>query len=129
MAKTFNEVQKEKRARRAERKRAIHGDPSTKKLKNKSENLSVSGKRKRKLLRKWRREQKDVIDKGLVTMEDVEMAAAEGTSQDASTSQDANKVPTKFHMKKNLKLRRLKKKGKGKSSKPATEASVDAMVE
>ncbi|OMO77138.1 hypothetical protein COLO4_25316 [Corchorus olitorius] len=120
MAKTFNEVQKEKRARRAERKRAIHGDPSTKKLKNKSENLSVSGKRKRKLLRKWRR---DVIDKGLVTMEDVEMAAAEGTSQ------DANKVPTKFHMKKNLKLKRLKKKGKGKSSKPATEASVDAMVE
>ncbi|XVF69340.1 hypothetical protein PTKIN_Ptkin11bG0072700 [Pterospermum kingtungense] len=128
MAKSFNVVQKQKRGQRAERKRAIHGDPSTKKLKNKSQPLSISGKRQRKLLKKWRREQKEAIAKGLVTMEDVEMVAAEGTSKDAGTSQDANKVPTKFHMK-NLKLKRLKRKGKNKSSKPAVEASVDAMVE
>ncbi|XVF05010.1 hypothetical protein REPUB_Repub05bG0134200 [Reevesia pubescens] len=123
MAKSFNEVQKQKKAQIAERKRAIHGDPVTKKLKNKSQPLSISGKRKRKLLKKWRREQKDAIEKGLVTMEDVEMVAAEGTSKDAS------KAPTKFHMKKNLKLKRLKRKGKNKGSKPAIEASVDAMVD
>ncbi|KAK8596035.1 hypothetical protein V6N13_000696 [Hibiscus sabdariffa] len=124
MAKCFNEVQKQKRAQRAERKRAIHGDPSTKKLKNKSQPLSISGKRKRKLLKKWRREQKEVIEKGLVTMEDVEMVAAEGTSQDAT-----NKAPTKFHMKKNLKLNRVKRKGKKKGCKAAIEASVESMVE
>ncbi|XVE59737.1 hypothetical protein DITRI_Ditri05aG0070300 [Diplodiscus trichospermus] len=123
MAKSFNVVQKQKRAQRAERKRALHGDPATKRLKNKSQPLSISGKRNRKLLKKWRREQNEAIEKGLVTMEDVEMVAAEGTSQ------DANKVPTKFHMKKTLKLNRLKRKGKNKSSKPAIEASVDAMVE
>ncbi|KAE8735568.1 putative pentatricopeptide repeat-containing protein [Hibiscus syriacus] len=121
MAKCFNVVQKQKRAQRAERKRATHGDPSTKKLKNKSQSLSISGKRKRKLLKKWRRDQKEVIEKGLVTMEDVEMVAAEGTSQDAT-----KKAPSKFHMKKNLKLKR---KGKKKGSKPAIEASVDSMVE
>lgn len=54
MAK-FNEVQKRKRAQNAERKRAVHGDPSTGKLKNKPQPLSISGKRKRKLLKKWRR--------------------------------------------------------------------------
>ncbi|KAE8705764.1 putative pentatricopeptide repeat-containing protein [Hibiscus syriacus] len=124
MAKCFNVVQKQKRAQRAERKRATHGDPSTKKLKNKSQSLSISGKRKRKLLKKWRRDQKEVIEKGLVTMEDVEMVAAEGTSQDAN-----NKAPTKFHMKKNLKLNCVKRKGKKKVSKPANEASVDSMVE
>ncbi|KAK6235343.1 hypothetical protein SCA6_010680 [Theobroma cacao] len=129
MAKSFNEVQRQKRAQRADRKRAIHGDAATKKLKNKSQPLSISGKRQRKLLKKWRREQKKVIEKGLVTMEDVEMVAAEGASQDAGTSQVANKVPTKFHMKKNLKLKRIKRKGKAKGPKQAIEASVDAMVE
>ncbi|KAH1090740.1 hypothetical protein J1N35_017997 [Gossypium stocksii] len=112
MAKCFNVVQKQKRAQIAERKRLIHGDPATKKLKNKSQSLSVSGKRKRKLLKKWRREQKEVIEKGLVTMEDVEMVAAEGTTEDGGTSQDATiKVPTKFPMKKNLKLKRINRKG------------------
>ncbi|MBA0684077.1 hypothetical protein Goari_025684, partial [Gossypium aridum] len=140
MAKCFNVVQKQKRAQIAERKRLIHGDPASKKLKNKSQSLSVSGKRKRKLLKKWRREQKEVIEKGLVTMEDVEMVAAEGlefsfpppfkwlisclfctsktaitaegTTEDGGTSQDATiKVPTKFPMKKNLKLKRINRKG------------------
>lgn len=56
MAK-FNEVQKKKRAQIAERKRATKGDPHTRKLKNKppQQSLSVSGKRKRKLFKKWRR--------------------------------------------------------------------------
>ncbi|KAK9994021.1 hypothetical protein SO802_023724 [Lithocarpus litseifolius] len=130
MAK-FNVMQRRRRAQIAERKRAIHGDPTTGKLKNRPQPLSISGKRKRKLLKKWRRvhlslsEQKDAIEKGLVSMEDVEMAASQGTSQ------DTDKMPTTFHMKKSLKLKQLKRRGKNKrkTSMPATEASVDAMVE
>ncbi|EXB29166.1 hypothetical protein L484_019691 [Morus notabilis] len=129
MAK-FNEVQKKKRALNAERKRALYGDRSTRKLKTKPQTVSVSGKRKRKLLKKWRRDQKEAVVKGLLTMQDVEMAAADGEE-----SQDAHKASTKFPMKKGLKLRQLKgrgkKKNKGKSSKPAAEAPPppDAMVE
>ncbi|XP_057970724.1 uncharacterized protein LOC131159667 [Malania oleifera] len=126
MAK-FNVVQKQKRALLAERKRALHGDPHTGKLRNKSKTqpCSLSGKRQRKLLKKWRREQKEAVDKGLITMQDVEMTVSEGTSQ------DANKTPTRFHLKKNLKFKKLKHKGKNKrkSSKPAAEFSVEAMVE
>ncbi|XP_062153705.1 uncharacterized protein LOC133861866 [Alnus glutinosa] len=124
MAK-FNVVQKRRRARLAEKKRAIHGDPSSGKLKIKPQPLSISGKRKRKLLKKWRRDQKDAMEKGLVSMEDVEMAAAEGTSQ------DTNRTPTTFNVKKSLKLKQLKRRGKNKrkSSKPAAEASVDVMLE
>ncbi|KAK9272980.1 hypothetical protein L1049_003360 [Liquidambar formosana] len=125
MAK-FNVVQKQKRAETAERKRAIHGDPSTGKLKNRPQPLSISGKRKRKLFKKWRRDQKEATGKGLVTMQDVEMAVAQGTSQ------ETNKAPTKFHLKKkSLKLKQLKRKDKNKrkSSKPAAEASVDVMAE
>ncbi|GMN44187.1 hypothetical protein TIFTF001_013390 [Ficus carica] len=126
MAK-FNVVQKKKRAQNAERKRAIHGDPSTRKLKTKPQAVSLSGKRKRKLLKKWRRDQKQAVEKGLLTFQDVEMAAADGEeSQEAST-----KFPMK---KKGLKLKRLKGKGKksrGKSSKLAAEAPPpgDVMVE
>ena len=54
MAK-FNVMQKKRRAQNSEIKRAIHGDPITGKLKIKPQPLSVSGKRKRKLLKKWRR--------------------------------------------------------------------------
>ncbi|KAJ9179768.1 hypothetical protein P3X46_008096 [Hevea brasiliensis] len=125
MAK-FNVVQKRRREQVAERKRAIRGDPVTGKLKNKPQPLSASGKRKRKLLKKWRREQKEAIEKGLVTMQDVEMAAAEVED----TSKSASKSPAKFHVKKGLKLKQLKCSGKKKGkSKPAAEASVDAMVE
>ncbi|OAP13891.1 hypothetical protein AXX17_AT1G08410 [Arabidopsis thaliana] len=76
MAK-YNEIAKKKREAKADRKRAIHGDPLTNKLKTRTPVPSVSGKRQRKLLRKWRREQKDMVEKGLVTMEDVEMASAQ----------------------------------------------------
>ncbi|KAL5767498.1 hypothetical protein ACOSP7_014104 [Xanthoceras sorbifolium] len=125
MAK-YNVVLKRKRAEKAVRKRAVHGDPSSGKLKNKPQNLSVSGKRQRKLLKKWRREQKEAVERGLVTMEDVEMAASAGTSQ------DTNKSPTKFRLKKGLKLKQLKhrgKKTKTTSKLAVAEASADAMVE
>ena len=103
MAK-FNVVQKQRRALIAEKKRQLHGDPSTAKLKIREQPHSISGKRKRKLFKKWRRvlhslsvsilhvthpilticfftlqEQKDAIQNGLISMEDVQMAVAEGT--------------------------------------------------
>ncbi|CAI0559640.1 unnamed protein product [Linum tenue] len=126
MAK-FNEVQKRKRAAIAERKRLAHGDPVTAKLKAKQQTIPVSGKRKRKLLKKWRRDQKDVVEKGLVTMEDVEMAIADGEG----TLKVNSKTSAKFNVKKGLKLKQLKRgnrKNKSKS-KPASAASVDVMVE
>jgi hypothetical protein len=58
MAK-FNVVQKKKRAQSQERKRRIHGDPVSGKLKLKEQPVSISGKRKRKLLKKWRRVRPD----------------------------------------------------------------------
>ncbi|PNS90540.1 hypothetical protein POPTR_019G049300v4 [Populus trichocarpa] len=124
MAK-FNVLQKIRRAQIAESKRAIHGDPLTKKLKIRPQPHSVSGKRKRKLLKNWRREQKEAVDKGLVTMQDVEMTFAQGEG----TSKDVKRTPAKFN-KKGLKLKQLKRKGKSKTKpKPAAEISVDAMAE
>ena len=46
MAK-FNVVQKQRRALIAEKKRQLHGDPATGKLKVKNQPTSLSGKRKR----------------------------------------------------------------------------------
>eukprot|EP00268_Persea_americana_P057730 TRINITY_DN69331_c0_g1_i1.p1 TRINITY_DN69331_c0_g1~~TRINITY_DN69331_c0_g1_i1.p1 ORF type:complete len:128 (+),score=33.46 TRINITY_DN69331_c0_g1_i1:149-532(+) len=127
MAK-FNVIQKQRRAKIQELKRAIHGDPSTGKLKLKPQPLSISGKRKRKIFKKWRRDQKDALRQGLITMQDVEMAVADGTSQDSS-----DKAPIKFPMKKGgkLKIKKLRRKGKSgrNSSKPAAGAPVDAMAE
>ncbi|KAL3574087.1 hypothetical protein D5086_024700 [Populus alba] len=73
----FNVVQKRRRAQISESKRAIHGDPLTKKLKNKTQPLTLSG--KRKLLKNG--EQKEAVDKVLVTMQDVEMAFAPGKTR------------------------------------------------
>uniref|UniRef100_A0A6N2KZY4 Uncharacterized protein n=1 Tax=Salix viminalis TaxID=40686 RepID=A0A6N2KZY4_SALVM len=86
---------------------------------------SVSGKRKRKLLKISRREQKEAVEKGLVTMQDVEMAFAQGEG----TSKDVKRTPAKF--KKGLKLKQLKRKGKKNKTKPKQAAGilVDAMAE
>ncbi|KAI3757000.1 hypothetical protein L6452_04533 [Arctium lappa] len=127
----FNVVQKRRRAAIAERKRAVHGDAFTGKLKHKPQNTTISGKRKRKILKKWRRDQKEAVEKGLITMEDIEMAVADGSG---TSSQDANKSPVKFSMKKSLKIRpkrssKKDKKIKRKSDKAVMEASSDVMVE
>ncbi|KAL1813636.1 hypothetical protein DCAR_0625999 [Daucus carota subsp. sativus] len=120
----FNVVQRRRRAAIADHKRAKHGDPVTGKLKLRAPTIPISGKRKRKLFKKWRRDQKDAIAKGLITMEDVEMAVAEGTSENVS------KAPLAFSVKKSLKVKskRSQKKGKkGKSEKSAEKAAVDVM--
>uniref|UniRef100_A0A7N0V916 Uncharacterized protein n=1 Tax=Kalanchoe fedtschenkoi TaxID=63787 RepID=A0A7N0V916_KALFE len=125
MAK-FNEVQKLRRAKLSEQKRIRHGDPVTAKLKNKPKPVAISGKRKRKLFNKWRRDQKEAVEKGLITMQDVENAVADG---EAASLQ--SKHSPKFNVKKkSLKIKKLKGKGKNKrSAKPATEAAADSMVE
>ncbi|XP_057447369.1 uncharacterized protein LOC130739147 [Lotus japonicus] len=125
MAK-FNVVQKARRAAAAEKKRKIHGDPTTGKLKVRTQPQSLSGKRKRKLFNYWRREQKEALQNGVVTMEDVQMAVAEGATKDAPKSSGK-----KFHLKKksSFKLKRKGKKDKRKSDAPAADISANAMVE
>ncbi|KAG2383895.1 uncharacterized protein LOC124825619 [Vigna umbellata] len=124
MAK-FNVVQKRRRALIAEKKRQLHGDPSTAKLKIREQPHSISGKRKRKLFKKWRREQKDAIQNGLISMEDVQMAVAEGDNKDKP------KPPVMVRLKKTVKVKGPKRKGKnkGKSVVPAADISADAMME
>ncbi|GMH09109.1 hypothetical protein Nepgr_010949 [Nepenthes gracilis] len=133
MAKCFNVTQKQRRALIADRKRGLHGDPATGKLKKMSQPLSMSGKRKRKLLKKWRREQKELVVKGLVTMQDIEMVAADGSLPEEAPPLESRRTLAKFHLKRSVKLsaRKLKQKGKNrsKSSVSAAEASVDAMAE
>ncbi|RDX66456.1 hypothetical protein CR513_54771 [Mucuna pruriens] len=125
MAK-FNVVQKRRRALKAEKKRRIHGDPFTRKLKIKDQPLPLSGKRKRKLFKKWRRDQKDALQNGLMTMEDVQMAVTQ-----AGDTKDTPTPSAKVHLKKGFKLKQLKRKGKNKrkSGVPAADISADAMVE
>ncbi|KAI3869738.1 hypothetical protein MKW98_030919 [Papaver atlanticum] len=129
----FNVIQKKRRAQTAERKRELFGHPLTGKLTEKPQFVPISGKRKRKLFKKWRRDQKEALAKGLITMEDVEMAVAEGPSKDKSS-----KTLSKLHMKKSAKVQVKMLKGKGKdrkkstSSKPASSmevSEVDTMVE
>ncbi|CAH8383823.1 unnamed protein product [Eruca vesicaria subsp. sativa] len=123
MAK-YNEIAKKKREAKADRKRAIHGDPLTNKLKTRAPLVSVSGKRQKKLLRKYRREQKEMVEKGLVTMEDVVMASADASSE------DSKKPQRKFSVKKTLKLNKLKNKGKKKTSQKAGgKVSTHQMLE
>ncbi|KAL3524528.1 hypothetical protein ACH5RR_017362 [Cinchona calisaya] len=138
MAK-FNVMQKQRRAAIAEQKRAKHGDPHTRKLKMAEQPLSVSGKRKRKLFKKWRREHKEALEKGVITMEDVQlnMNMTVDHDHDGSCCKCENKKkqpPNKllFHLnnkkkKKSskLKVRQLKKKDK----KRRKSASIDAMEE
>ncbi|KAJ0989907.1 hypothetical protein J5N97_008263 [Dioscorea zingiberensis] len=127
MAK-YNVILKEKRARNQEKKRVIHGHHATRKLKQRAPPVSLSGKRKQKLFKKWRREQKEAIQKGLVTMSDVEMAVADGEGTSKNTGE---KPQLKFSLKKASKLRikKLKGKGKGKGKKLRTKPTEDAMVE
>ncbi|GFP95864.1 hypothetical protein PHJA_001730600 [Phtheirospermum japonicum] len=133
MAK-FNVVQKRQRAAIATQKRQVHGDPASGKLHQKIQPHSISGKHLRKLLRKWRRDQKEAAEKGLITMQDVEMVDSDG---DLETSQAANKTSVKFAMKKSSKLRVKQLKNRGKNQKKSqkndgevsTPASADSMVE
>ncbi|CAO2832347.1 unnamed protein product [Amaranthus hypochondriacus] len=127
MAK-FNEVQKRRRAQIAERKRAIHGDPNSRKLKKQTQPQSVSGKRKRKLLKKWRRDQKEAIEKGLINLDDVDMAPADGPIESKKTLRVFN-LKKSAKLKTKLKHKKHKGKGQGESSDLSIGTAVDVMVE
>uniref|UniRef100_A0A453P0Y6 Uncharacterized protein n=1 Tax=Aegilops tauschii subsp. strangulata TaxID=200361 RepID=A0A453P0Y6_AEGTS len=80
MAK-YNVVQKSKRESSHDRKRRAHGDPNSGKLKHHNAPIAISGKRKRKLLRRLNRDQKEAaMVKALENnMGDVDMVSAEGS--------------------------------------------------
>ncbi|ERN15576.1 hypothetical protein AMTRI_Chr03g51370 [Amborella trichopoda] len=115
----------DRRSRISDRKRKMKGDPITGKLKQTNAPTSISGKRKRKLFKKWRKGQKEALQKGLVTMEGIEMAV----TNTEGASHKADKVPTKFQLKKSAKLRLKKHKGKGKGIVQTSAPFVDAMAE
>ncbi|KAM3226711.1 hypothetical protein ACQJBY_059000 [Aegilops geniculata] len=129
MAK-YNVVQKSKRESSHDRKRRAHGDPNSGKLKHHNAPIAISGKRKRKLLRRLHRDQKEAaMVKALENnMGDVDMVSAEASSETAK-----DKSQMKFNVKKNsrIQIKRLKGKGrkKAKNVKPPTKEKADAMVE
>ncbi|CAN6238569.1 unnamed protein product [Urochloa humidicola] len=126
MAK-FNVVQKNKRQWKQDRKRAAHGEPGTGKLKQRNAPVSMSGKRKRKLVRRQNREQKEAaMIKALENnMGDVDMVSAEESSEVAK-----GKSKVKISVKK-MQIKGLKGKGrkKAKNAKLPTKDKVDSMVE
>ncbi|CAL5021033.1 unnamed protein product [Urochloa decumbens] len=126
MAK-FNVVQKNRRQWKQDRKRAAHGEPGTGKLRQRNAPVSMSGKRKRKLVRRQNREQKEAtMIKALENnMGDVDMVSAEESSEAVK-----GKSKVKISVKK-MQIKRLKGKGrkKAKNAKPPTKEKVDSMVE
>jgi hypothetical protein len=142
-------IQKERRQKRAERKkqqsksRAAPAKESVESATDGSTALALkvsssqhvpymSGKRRAKLQKKWRRAQKEAIQSGLVTMEDIEMMTGEAEasaedSADGSTMAPSKPMKKKFSMKKRAKLR-LKTSSAPSQQAPVEDAG-DAMVQ
>ncbi|CAL5057267.1 unnamed protein product [Urochloa decumbens] len=115
MAK-FNVVQKNRRQWKQDRKRAAHGEPGTGKLRQRNAPVSMSGKRKRKLVRRQNREQKEAaMIKALENnMGDVDMVSAEESSEAVK-----GKSKVKISVKK-MQIKRLK----GKERKPKMQSRL-----
>lgn len=127
--------QRELRAKKSEFNRQVHGDPVTGKLKTVPPPSSLSGKRKRKIQKKWRRDQKSAMDKGLVTMEDIQMMSVDNEDeglQKSSLDSCAKGGSMQIQIKKRAKLRIRKGKGKNQgkvNAKGDLSGHGDAMVE
>ncbi|GLJ39012.1 hypothetical protein SUGI_0795310 [Cryptomeria japonica] len=122
----------EQRSKKSQRKRQRAGDPSTYKLKLAPPPSSLSGKQKKKLLKKWRLEQKKALENGLVSMEDIQMMSVENQDEAVGEKSQATSArpSMQLHMKKRAKLKILKGKGKGKgNAKASISVQVDTMVE
>ncbi|CAK9865852.1 unnamed protein product [Sphagnum jensenii] len=126
-------IQKERRAKRSEKRRLRSAPPSLT-VSVKTGPRSVSGKKKRKLEKKWRKTQKEALEGGLVTVEDIEMMAANGNDQ--SPLQPVNTRPSRgFNMKKHTKLRLKSSSIRGKQASEAMHTQTmesggdDAMVQ
>ncbi|KAI5061508.1 hypothetical protein GOP47_0024013 [Adiantum capillus-veneris] len=107
---------KDRRAKRATLRRLKSGHTSLKIPTVRAQRPS-SGKKQRKQLKKWRRAQKEAIESGLVSLQDIEMMAVD-TADGQSQVQEEHKKPYKVHLKKKAKLilRKSKKQGKDANS-------------
>jgi len=127
--------QRELRSKKAEVKRQAHGDAVTGKLKTVPPPTSLSGKRKRKFLKKWRQDQKAALEKGLLTMGDIQMMSVDDNDADLQESTLDSSVKggsMKLQIKKRAKLRVRKGKGKNRgnaNAKGDSSGHGDAMVE
>ncbi|GBG90600.1 hypothetical protein CBR_g50944 [Chara braunii] len=66
----------------------------------------MSGKRKRKMERQWRKAQKEALESGLVTLQDIEMIAADPLGSEAKTEKTAGQATSSQQQ-----LKPKKKKG------------------
>jgi len=126
-------IQKERRANRSEKRRLRSAAPSLK-ISVKPGPRSLSGKKKRKLEKKWRKTQKEALEGGLVTMEDIQMMAADEEDDQVPLQPINSRLSSRgFSMKKHAKLRLKSSKGAQVSeaiSVQPMEAEVDeAMVQ
>ncbi|CAM6080024.1 unnamed protein product [Sphagnum tenellum] len=94
------------KAKRSE-KRHLRSAPPSLKVLVKTGLRSVSGKKKQKLEKKWRKMEKEALEGGLVTMEDIEMMAT--SEEDGNGHCPLQPINTRsswsFNMKKHMKLR------------------------
>jgi hypothetical protein len=127
-------IQQERRAKRSD-KRRVQSRDSNNKITLKPPARAPSGKKARKLEKKWRQAQKEAIQSGLVTMHDIEMMAVDGGGDNQESSEEkAPKTGRVFHMKRRTKIRAKVSSKKGKQVSehlptPSAEAEGDVMVQ
>uniref|UniRef100_A0A7I4ATU4 Uncharacterized protein n=1 Tax=Physcomitrium patens TaxID=3218 RepID=A0A7I4ATU4_PHYPA len=111
-------IQKERRAKRAE-KRKRRSSAATLRVSSGKALASISGKKARKLQKRWRQAQKEALQSGLVTMHDIEMMAIdeEGGGNQGSLQPKLPELRRAFLMKKRAKLRLKSSSSKGVSRK------------
>ncbi|CAK9877562.1 unnamed protein product [Sphagnum jensenii] len=130
------DIQKERRNKRAN-KRRLKSIVGCLKVSLKPNTHTLLNRKQRKLQKKWRLAQKEVLQSGLVTMQDIEMMVVDEEVRNGQVSIEPNsKSLQAFHMKKRAKLK-FKNSSKGKQmSEPMVtlpvereENSNDAMVQ
>jgi len=130
------DIQKERRAKRAE-KRKLRSSAATLKVSSATAPAGISGKKARKLQKRWRQAQKEALQSGLVTVHDIEMMAIDeqGGGDQGSSQPKLPKLGRAFLMKKRAKLRLKSSSSKGKKVRDPvatsnTEVEVpDAMMQ
>ncbi|BBN12137.1 hypothetical protein MPTK1_5g17680 [Marchantia polymorpha subsp. ruderalis] len=115
-------IARERRLKRTERRKLASAGSSS--ATRPTASKVISGKKQRKLVKKWRQAQRNALESGLVTMQDIEMMVAEG---EAGGSEEAPKVKSPknkrvFNVKRRAKMR-LKLAGSSNKGKTTTEAT------
>eukprot|EP00898_Chlorokybus_atmophyticus_P000187 jgi/Chlat1/1169/Chrsp113S08650 len=90
----FNAIQRNRRQERRKHKREQVGDKG--RLAAEASKAGVSGartgKHARKLLRQYRRAQKEVVERGLITQQDVDMLLADNAGEEAASASAVNET-------------------------------------